>query len=155
MIWEELEKCGVPNVKGVWCHEAGGGRLFNVVSIKQAYPGHSRQAGLITSQTHAGGYLNRFVIVVDDDIDPANLFDVVWAMSTRCDAAEDIEIIRKCWSGPLDPVIPKEKKGYNSRAVIDACRPYDWKDDFPPVAESSKELRDQTYKKWKDVLGIG
>ena len=155
MIWEELEKCGVPNVKGVWCHEAGGGRLFNIVSIKQAYAGHSRQAGLITSQTHAGGYLNRFVIVVDDDIDPSNLFDVVWAMSTRCDPAEDIEIIRKCWSGPLDPVIPKGKKGYNSRAVIDACRPYDWKDDFPPVAESSKELRDQTYKKWKDVLGLG
>jgi len=155
MIWEELEKCGVPNVKGVWCHEAGGGRLFNIVSIKQAYAGHSRQAGLITSQTHAGGYLNRFVIVVDDDIDPSNLFDVVWAMSTRCDPAEDIEILRKCWSGPLDPVIPKGKKGYNSRAVIDACRPYDWKDDFPPVAESSRELRDQTYKKWKDVLGLG
>jgi 4-hydroxy-3-polyprenylbenzoate decarboxylase len=155
MIWEELEKCGVPNVKGVWCHEAGGGRLFNVVSIKQAYAGHSRQAGLIASQTHAGGYLNRFVVVVDDDIDPSNLFDVVWAMSTRCDPAEDMEIIRKCWSGPLDPVIPKGKKGYNSRAVIDACRPYDWKDDFPPVAESSRELRDQTYKKWKDVLGLG
>jgi len=93
--------------------------------------------------------------VVDDDIDPSNLFDVVWAMSTRCDAAEDIEIIRKCWSGPLDPVIPQGKKGYNSRALIDACRPYDWKDDFPPVAESSRELRDQTYKKWKDVLGLG
>jgi 4-hydroxy-3-polyprenylbenzoate decarboxylase len=155
MIWDDLEKCGVPNVKGVWCHEAGGGRLFNVVSIKQAYPGHSRQAGLITSQTHAGGYLNRFVIVVDEDIDPSNLFDVIWAMSTRCEVSEDIDILRKCWSGPLDPVIPKGRKGLNSRAVIDACRPYDWKDEFPPVAECSKELRDKTYSKWKDVLGLG
>ncbi len=155
LIWEELEKCGIPNVKGVWCHEAGGGRLFNVVAIQQAYPGHSRQAGLIASQTHAGGYLNRFVIVVDEDIDPSNLFDVVWAISTRCEASEDIEILRKCWSGPLDPVIPKEKKGFNSRAVIDACRPYDWKDEFPIVAEYSKELRDKTYEKWKDVLGLG
>jgi UbiD family decarboxylase len=154
LIWDELEKCSVPNVKGVWCHEAGGGRLFNIVSIKQAYPGHSRQAGLITSQTHAGGYLNRFVIVVDEDIDPSNLFDVVWAMSTRCDAAEDIEILRKCWSGPLDPVIPKGLKGFNTRAVIDACRPYPWKDEFPAVAECSKELMDETYKKWKDALGL-
>jgi UbiD family decarboxylase len=155
LIWEELEKCGVPNVKGVWCHEAGGGRLFNVVSIKQAYPGHSRQAGLIASQTHAGGYLNRFVIVVDEDIDPSNLFEVIWAISTRCEVSEDIEILRKCWSGPLDPVIPKEKKGFNSRAVIDACRPYDWKDEFPQVAEYSKELRDKTYNKWKGILGLG
>jgi 4-hydroxy-3-polyprenylbenzoate decarboxylase len=154
LIWEELEKCGVPNVKGVWCHEAGGGRLFNVVSIKQAYPGHSRQAGLIASQTHAGGYLNRFVIVVDEDIDPSNLFEVIWAISTRCEVSEDIEILRKCWSGPLDPVIPKGKKGFNSRAVIDACRPYDWKDEFPQVAEYSKELRDKTYSKWKGILGL-
>jgi 4-hydroxy-3-polyprenylbenzoate decarboxylase len=155
LIWEDLEKCGIPNVKGVWCHEAGGGRLFNIVAIKQSYPGHSRQAGLIASQTHAGGYLNRFVIVVDEDIDPSNLFDVVWAISTRCDPSEDIEILRKCWSGPLDPVIPEGRKGLNSRAVIDACRPYDWKDEFPQVAEYSKELRDETYRKWKDVLGLG
>ncbi|HME44481.1 MAG TPA: UbiD family decarboxylase [Syntrophorhabdales bacterium] len=155
LIWEELEKCGVPNVKGVWCHESGGGRLFNVVSIKQTYPGHARQAALIASQSHAGGYLNRFVVVVDEDIDPSNLFDVVWAMSTRCDVAEDIDILRKCWSGPLDPVIPKGMKGFNSRAIIDACRPYNWKDAFPPVAENSKELRDKTFAKWKDVLGLG
>jgi 4-hydroxy-3-polyprenylbenzoate decarboxylase len=92
---------------------------------------------------------------VDEDIDPSNLFDVVWAISTRCEASEDIEILRKCWSGPLDPVTPKGKKGLNSRAVIDACRPYDWKDEFPQVAEYSKELRDKTYRKWKDVLDLG
>ena len=38
LIWEQVEKCGVPDVKGVWCHEAGGGRLFNIISIKQRYP---------------------------------------------------------------------------------------------------------------------
>ena len=56
-------------MKGVWCHEVGGGRLLNVVSIKQPYPGHSRQAAVITSQTHAGAYMNRFVVVADDDLD--------------------------------------------------------------------------------------
>jgi len=154
LIWEELEKCGVPNVKGVWCHEAGGGRLFNVVSIKTSYPGHSRQAAFITSQTHSGAYLNRFAVVVDDDIDPSNLFDVIWAMSTRCDPAQDIDILRNCWSGPVDPIFPVGQKGLNTRAVIDACRPYAWKEDFSPVAECSRELRDQTYDKWKDILGL-
>jgi 4-hydroxy-3-polyprenylbenzoate decarboxylase len=152
MIWDELERAGVPNVRGVWCHEAGGGRMLNIVSIKNSYPGHSRQAGLITSQCHAGAYLGRYVVVVDDDIDPSSTFDVLWAMASRSEPAESIEIIRSCWSGPLDPRIPEGKKGLNSRAIIDACRPYQWKDKFPPVAESSPELNEATLKKWREVI---
>src|SRR2546428_5156288 len=45
-IWDQVEKAGVPDVRGVWCHEAGGGRLLNIISIKQRYPGHARQAML-------------------------------------------------------------------------------------------------------------
>jgi 4-hydroxy-3-polyprenylbenzoate decarboxylase len=152
MIWDELEKAGVPNVQGVWCHEAGGGRMFNIVSIKQAYPGHSRQAGMVASQCHAGAYLGRFVVVVDEDIDPSNTFDVLWAMASRVDPEESIEIIRRCWSGPLDPRIPEGRKGLNSRAILDACRPYEWKDKFPKVVESSPSLREATLKKWHDVI---
>ncbi|GAB6173983.1 UbiD family decarboxylase [Paradesulfitobacterium aromaticivorans] len=152
LIWDELEKIGVPNVQGVWCHEAGGGRMFNTVSIKQAYPGHSRQAGLVAAGSHAGNYLGRYVVVVDEDIDPSNTFDVLWAIASRSEPTESIEIIRKCWSGPLDPRIPVGSKGFNSRAIIDACRPYDWKDKFPPVVESSPELREKTLQKWEDSL---
>ena len=152
MIWDELEKAGIPNVKGVWCHEAGGGRMLNIVSIKQSYPGHARQAGLVTSQCHAGAYLGRYVIVVDEDIDPSNTFDVLWAVASRSEPAESIEIIRRCWSGPLDPRIPVVKKGFNSRAIIDACRPYEWKDEFFPVVESSPELRAATLEKWRNII---
>ncbi|TFG58412.1 MAG: UbiD family decarboxylase, partial [Spirochaetales bacterium] len=137
---------------GVWCHEAGGGRMFNIVSIKNSYPGHSRQAGMITSQCHAGAYLGRYVIVVDDDIDPSNTFDVLWAIASRSEPTESIEIIRSCWSGPLDPRIPEDRKGLNSRAIIDACRPYQWRKKFPPVAESSPELKARTLKKWGTTI---
>lgn len=152
LIWDELEKIGIPNVRGVWCHEAGGGRMFNIVSIKQAYPGHSRQAGLVAAGSHAGNYLGRFVVVVDEDIDPSNSFDVLWAIASRSDPAESIEIIRRCWSGPLDPRIPVGMKGFNSRAIIDACRPFEWRDQFPPVVESSPDLREKTLARWRHVL---
>jgi 4-hydroxy-3-polyprenylbenzoate decarboxylase len=152
MIWDELGKAGVPNVRGVWCHEAGGGRMFNIVSIEQAYPGHSKQAGMVASQCHAGAYLGRFVVVVDEDIDPSNTFDVLWAMASRTDPIESIEIIKRCWSGPLDPRIQAGKKGFNSRAVIDACRPWEWKNDFPKVVESSPSLREKVLKKWHSVI---
>ena len=152
MIWDELEKAGVPNVMGVWCHEAGGGRMFNIVSIKQSYAGHARQAAMVASQCHAGAYLGRYVVVVDEDIDPSNTFDVLWAIASRSEPAESIDVIHRCWSGPLDPRIPVGKKGMNSRAIIDACRPYEWKDDFFPVVESSPELRAATLEKWRDKL---
>lgn len=152
MVWQELEAAGVPDVRGVWCHEAGGSRLLTFVSIKQRYPGHARQAGMIAAYCHSGAYLGRYVIVVDDDIDVTNINDVLWALTTRSNPELDIEIVRRSWSGVLDPIIPKGQKGHSSRAVIDACRPYEWLKDFPPVAESSPEVRRAAEKKWGAIL---
>ena len=147
MIWEEVEKAGLPGVAGVWCHEAGAGRLFNVIAIKQMYPGHASQAAMLAANCHAGNYAGRWVIVVDDDIDPSNLFDVIWAMSTRCDPPDDIQYIKRAWSTPLDPLL-RGPPYHNNRAIVDACRPYAWKDDFPKVAEASPGLKDQVRSKW-------
>jgi 4-hydroxy-3-polyprenylbenzoate decarboxylase len=152
LIWDELEKAGVPDVKGVWLTVSGGSRLILVVAIKQRYPGHAKQAAVVASQCHAGAYLGRYVIVVDDDIDPTNNDDVLWAIGTRSEPEQDIDILRRCWSGPLDPVVHPTKKGFNSRAIIDACRPYEWIKDFPMVAESSREVLQATEKKWGKLL---
>ncbi len=151
-IWDHVEKAGLPNVKGVWCLEPGVGRLFNVISIKQAYPGHARQALFLASQVLGGAYIGRFVVVVDDDIDPTNIFDVLWAMATRCDPEKSIEILRRCWSGSLDVAMPPESRGLNSRALIDACKPYERRGDFPPIAESSEELKAKVREKWREVI---
>jgi 2,5-furandicarboxylate decarboxylase 1 len=93
----------------------------------------------------------KHVVVVDEDVDPTDLFDVMWAMCTRCDPVEDIEFIRKAWSGPLDPRIPKGTST-NSRAVIDACRPFEMLKDFPPVACASPELKQRVAEKFKSFL---
>jgi UbiD family decarboxylase len=151
MIWDEVERAGVSGVKGVWCHEAGGARMFNVIAIKQAFAGHAKQAAMAAASCQSGSYLGRFVVVVDDDIDATNLFEVLWAMCTRCDPAEDIDIIRKMWSGPLDPRIPRGTT-WNSRAVVDACRPFEMLKDFPPVARATPELRAKVEAKFRDVL---
>jgi len=152
MIWNDAERLGIPDIRGVFCHEAGAHRLFVVVSIKQRYPGHARQAALAISQCHSAAYLGRFVVVVDDDIDITKLDDVIWAICTRCDPEYDIDILRRCWSGPLDPVIPEERKGFSSRAIIDACKPFERLPIFPKVVQVSKELHQQVMKKWHEVL---
>src|SRR2546430_1298229 len=83
------------------------GAPYNVVSTKRAYAGQAKQAALLAASCQSGSYLGRFVVVVDDDVDPANLNEVLWAMCTRCDPAEDIDILRRTRSGPLDPRLPK------------------------------------------------
>ncbi|MBM3485718.1 MAG: UbiD family decarboxylase [Alphaproteobacteria bacterium] len=152
-IWNQLEAAGVPEIKGVWTHEAGGSRMWTTVAIKQLYGGHSKQAGLIASQCHAGAYANRWTVVVDDDIDPTSINDVIWAMCTRFDPREGMEIIRGCWSTHLDPMCyDGDTDRRNARVVIDACRPFNRRDTFPIVARSSKALDDRIKAKWSHVL---
>jgi UbiD family decarboxylase len=152
-VWKQLEAAGVLGIQGVWAHEAGGSRMWLTISIKQMFPGHAKQAGLIASQCHAGSYANKYVVVVDEDIDPANMNDVVWAMCTRVDAREDVEILRTSRSGPLDPTsYPEGIFAFNSRMVIDACRPWARRESFPKVSRSSKELDARIKAKWAHVL---
>ena len=151
-VWNQLEAAGVPEVRGVWSHAAGGCRLWLTVAIKQMYAGHAKQAGLIASQCHAGAYVNRFVVVVDDDINPADMDKVIWAMCTRCDPREGMEILRGCWSSALDPMAYGSNDPRNARVVIDACKPFGRRDTFPIEVRASREVEDLVRGKFGDKL---
>jgi UbiD family decarboxylase len=155
-VWHQMEGAGIPGVQGVWANAAAGGRMWLTVCIKQMYPGHPKQAGLVAQQCHAGAYANRYVVVVDEDINPADNEQVIWAMATRVDPREDIEIIRTSWSTALDPMAyPEGLRALNARVVIDACRPWARKDTFPRVARSSKALDERIRAKWSAILPTG
>jgi UbiD family decarboxylase len=151
-VWNQLEAVGIPEVRGVWAHPSGGSRLWLTVAIKQQYAGHSKQAGIVAAQCHAGAYANRFVVVVDEDIDPANMDKVVWAMCTRCDPREDFEILRGNWTGTSDPMNYGRGDQRNSRVVIDACKPWQRRETFPVAVGSSQDLDKRIHAKWADVL---
>ncbi|MGP4110589.1 UbiD family decarboxylase [Streptomyces sp. 4N509B] len=148
MIQDALVKTGVPGVRGVWAHEAGGGRMFIAVSVEQRYFGHSRQVGHLTAQSPAAAYMNRYVVVVDEDVDPRRLDDVIWAMCSRSDPSADIDVIRRTWGSKADPLLVDHSVPYNSRAVIDACVPFERRDDFPPVAQIAPGLLAATAERW-------
>jgi 4-hydroxy-3-polyprenylbenzoate decarboxylase len=151
MVWNALDEAGVPDVQAVWSHPSGG-RFMTVLAIKQRYPGHARQAAMIASQCRSGAYLGRYVIVVDEDIDITNSEEVIWAISSRSDPVESIEILRRCWSGPLDPRIPVSDRGFSSRAIIDATRPYEWRDKYPKSSGASRELKEKVANDWRGLL---
>jgi UbiD family decarboxylase len=144
LLRENIQKAGVPDITAAWAHEVGTARLLLGVSIKQRYPGHAIQAGHIAAMCHVGAYCGRYVIVVDEDIDVSNLEELMWAVCTRSDPATSIDIIHNAWSTPLDPRISPEDKAKgdfsNSRAIINACRPFHWRDQFPKVNMPSREM---------------
>lgn len=152
-VIEALSQAGVPGVVSVWTHELPG---FIVVALKQGYAGHARQAGLVTAQCRAGAYLGRYVIVVDEDIDVMNLEEVLWAVCTRTNPAIDLAVLNRCWSSPLDPVLSPEdrKRGafFNSQAIIDSTKPFEWLSKFPEVIVTAPQVRDPILKKWAGLL---
>ena len=150
-LLDSLEGAGIPDVKGVWVHQAGSGRTFVAISIKQRYFGHANQVGLVASQVNPTGYVGRYVVVVDDDIDPTDIHDVIWAMGTRSDPKTDITTLDRCWSSRLDTMVTDDKL-YNSRVVIDACIPYERLDTFPQVAQTSPELAAEMRSKFPDAF---
>jgi len=152
LLWDQLENAGIQDITGVYGHTT----YLYVVAIKQRYAGHAKQAGLAAVAAGASARNGRYVVVVDDDIDPTNMSEVLWAMMTRVDPATDIHIIDGCWSTPLDPRMPPEKKANrdhtNSRAVFYAVRPYAWRNQFPKSSRSERELLEGVIKAYSHIL---
>ena len=151
-IWSNLEEVGVTDVVGAWQHVS---QLMTVISLKQRYAGHAKRAAMIAA---ANSYMGRIVVVVDEDVDPSNLADVMWAVTTRCEPSESVDIIRNAWSSSLDPRITPEdrEKGAtsHSKMIIDACKPFAWKDSFPPSSALLPEEAAEIAEKWKHVIRI-
>lgn len=148
-IWEQLEAAGVAGVKAVWCHTP----YLVVVAIQQMYAGHAKMAGMAAMNCIGGARNGRYIVVVDDDIDVTNLQEVVWAMQTRVDPAGDIDIVDGCWSTPLDPRMPPEKRASrdytNSRALFYAVRPWTWREKFPLVNRTSRDQMREIITKFR------
>lgn len=146
-IWSELEKADINGVRGVWEYGFG----LTVISMKQLHPGEPKRAALVAAASRLGDF-SRFVVVVDEDIDPSNSAEVLWAMSSRCEPSDCIDIVKSRTVDGIDARIPPdERKAGNltmSQALIDACRPYHWRDVFPPVNEVSAELKARVMEKW-------
>ena len=144
IIKQNIVNAGVPGIRQVWCHEVGAARMFHGVAIKQSYPGHSTQVGMIAAQCGGSAYASKYIVVTDEDIDVTNLEQLIWVMLMRTDPKESIQFINGSWDSPADPRLPPERRKIgdltHSVAIIDACRPYHWRDQFPPANTPSPEI---------------
>ena len=90
-----------------------------IVSIKKRYPGQAKKVmmGLWGMGQLA---LTKIIVVVDSDVNVHNVNEVIWAITTRSDAARDTIIINNTPTDTLDPASPKVNLG--SKLGIDSTQ---------------------------------
>lgn len=108
----------VPTVKAVHLPDSGCCRFNCYISIDKKVNGESKQAALL-----ALGEIDfiKNVIVVDGDVDPFDEQQVMWAVATRTQADEDVDIIKNVKGNTLDP--SQRDDIMTAKLIIDATKP--------------------------------
>jgi len=112
-------KQAVGGVKDI-CWLGSGGPFHLVISMKKRTEGEPMRAGM--AALSASNFI-KHVFVVDDDLDPGDAKEVMWAVATCCQADSDITVLHNIQGQLLDPSLRQETKG--SGLIIDATRPLD------------------------------
>ena len=152
-IWDDLDKLGIPGICGVYSHPAAaGGFGMTVISLEQRHAGHAAQVLALAAQVPGGAYYTKWIIAVDEDVDPTDMDQVIWAMASRCNPIDDIDILRNTWSTWLDPTQnPPEKRPYGSKALINACKEHRHLPVFSKRTTLRKPVYDKVAKRWKEL----
>jgi len=87
----------------------------------------------------------KYVIAVNDDIDPDNADSLFWAMSYRANPALDFELLRHRDQGHG----PRSKRngGEDGAVLIDATL----KEDFPPISLPKREFMERARAIWQEL----
>jgi len=114
-----LIKMFQPEVVDFSMPAAGWFQGMAIISIKKRYPGQAKKVmmGLWGLGQLA---LTKIFVVVDEDINVHDMNDVIWAITTRSDAARDVIIINNTPTDTLDPASPLVNLG--SKIGIDATQ---------------------------------
>lgn len=97
-----------------------GGPLTIIIRMKKKVEGEPMRAAMAAFS--ASNFI-KIAIVVDNDIDPTSLREVMWAISTRVQPESDVQSLKGLQGQVLDPSLGHEIKG--SGMIIDATKPLD------------------------------
>jgi UbiD family decarboxylase len=92
-----------------------------IVSTRRRVGGFAKNVGLrVLTTPHGMGYA-KVVIVVDETVDPFDLKQVMWALSTKFHPAHDLIVIPDASVLPLDP--GSSPPGITHKIIMDATTP--------------------------------
>lgn len=154
MIFRHLrDNLSLP-VKDVHLPESGGATGLLLISL--AKQNHSQPLKAMWGAWSLHDVFGKLTVVVDDDIDIRDSWQVEWAMSFRMQPASDVRVYRDTDALTLDPSqadyrVPNESplRRHSSKVGIDATR----KHGYPPLAVPPTEHLDRVAEQW-DKYGI-
>lgn len=135
-IIQMIERAMPGRLKNVYCASPGGGKFMAVLQVKKSAPsdeGRQRQMALLAFSSFSE---LKHIFLVDEDVDPFDMNDVLWAMNTRFQGDADIITIPGIRTHPLDPsndptMSPSIRdRGIACKTIFDCTVPYDQKDRF-------------------------
>lgn len=135
-IIQMIERAIPGRLKNVYCASPGGGKFMAVLQVKKSAPsdeGRQRQMALLAFSSFSE---LKHIFLVDEDVDPFDMNDVLWAMNTRFQGDADIITIPGVRTHPLDPsndptMSPSIRDhGIACKTIFDCTVPYDQKDRF-------------------------
>ncbi|MER5527612.1 non-oxidative hydroxyarylic acid decarboxylases subunit C [Streptomyces sp. NPDC002677] len=117
-LYEQLKR-DFPEVQAVNAMYTHG--LAIIVSTKKRYGGFAKAVGMrVLTTPHGLGYAST-VIVVDEDVDPFNLPQVMWALSTKMNPGDDLIVVPHLSLMELAP--QSDNPGTGAKLIIDATTP--------------------------------
>jgi len=122
-----------------------------VVSIRKQYPGHAKRVMFGIWSALRQFMYTKYIIVTDDDLNVRDWKEVVWALSTRVDAARDVLVVENTPIDYLDFASPIA--GLGSKMGIDAT--HKWPAETSrawgrPIA-MQPEVKKRVDSLWKDL----
>lgn len=103
-------------VNAMYTHGIG-----EIISVKSRYGGFAKSAAFRLLCTPHGTAYAKIIILVDEFVDPFDLEQVMWALTTRVKPSKDVSVIQNCAGMPLDP--SSYPAGMHDKLIIDATTP--------------------------------
>ncbi len=114
-----FEDVGIPGIRAVNFPACGDPWMSAIISIKKNYHGQSLDAAKVLMGSKIGRFV-KHVFVVDEDVDPFNLEEVLYAINTRFQAGKDLIVTRNESGSILDPSVPFDQRGTTDKMILDA-----------------------------------
>jgi len=142
-----------PEIQDFYLPPEGCSYRLAIVSMKKQYPGHAKRVMMGVWSFLRQFMYTKFVIVVDEDINPRDWQDVIWAMTTRMDPARDTVLIDNTPIDYLDFASPVS--GLGSKIGFDATNkwPGETTREWGQPIRMDDAVRERVDRIWAD-LGI-
>lgn len=146
MLLQHLRRSlGIRGVKRVSMHEPLTGVLVLIVLVLERGTSETEVWRALYGASSFHRFAGRWIVAVNDDIDPENSDAVLWAMCYRSQAQRDLKVLdrKDPGHGPRGP----RDNGEAASVLVDATL----KADYPPVALPAREFMERARALWSEL----